>query len=152
MKLQNTREQYNKGDQVYLIVKRKPARVLEVLRAACRLEIEGETRPRVVRFQLIEPAPAPLPRPPSKPAPLRAVVDAAPARRQQTDDIDEWLQLGHGLLQPIEEVLRGLQEEDAALEDEAKALAAHREALRLEIKRQQKRAAKIRAALDEEQE
>lgn len=47
-------------------VKRTPARVLEVVRAAARLQIEGEAKPRMVRFSEIEvrePKPKPKPKP-----------------------------------------------------------------------------------------
>jgi len=85
------REDLNPGDEVFVIVrygrdgsqvKRKKARVVDVLRAAVVLDkIEGEAGPRTVRFNEIEPLDSPPPpvvttRRKPEPAPEEPFVDS----------------------------------------------------------------------------
>lgn len=84
--LQDRRERISRGDTVYVLVnpgggapmKRKPARVISVMRAGAEVMVEGESKARTVRLNALE---IPTPLPPARPEPGSAYPEArAPGR------------------------------------------------------------------------
>lgn len=133
MKAQQIRERLEKGMRVDVvirpapnIIKRKPAVVVEVVRSAARVRVDGETEPRTVRFSDLEiPAPPPasrlrpastaLEQLPSKTAPAPAATSAPIAPRSS---VDTWLEMGAELEADIETELSEFRQQKAALESE----------------------------------
>lgn len=162
---QEKRERFNKGDTVHVLVspapnlptKRRPAKVIEVMRAACKVQVEGENKPRTIRFSALQPAPPAPPAPKPKPAPLRAVQSAEPSPLSRpaqpqvpASDLDSWLAMGAELVAPMRAELAQLADEDEALEEEAKAIASERAAIQLQAKRLRTAIARVEDALGED--
>jgi hypothetical protein len=147
-KIQQMREAISKGDPITVVEVsqgrdiRKRARVIDVVRAAATVQVEGEQHPRRVRFQSLElvtqpekslhrPAPdrhpppiverlrvsAPDPAPPRidpQPPQLAPVPPASPTETP----LDAWLAMGEELQTEMQRELDTLVETRKALEDE----------------------------------
>lgn len=163
------REDLEKGGECYVIVyldanrsikKKKRAKVIDVLRKGAVLDIEGEQKPRTVRFSELEQIPPPTPTPPP-PAPpkkkpkketprhLRAVPEApepAPSVREERvsekspPSLDEWAQQGLALQKQL---IRQSHE----LENQMKALLAEADDLELQAIRKREEAESQKRAL-----
>ncbi len=89
MSNQTRRERISRGDTVYVLVnpggnapmKRKPAKVLTVMRAGAEVMVEGEHKPRTIRLAALELPTPPPPPPPARPEPGPGYSEAlAPGR------------------------------------------------------------------------
>lgn len=128
-KHQQIRDQLEKGSHVNVllrvsdgVVKRKPAVVVDVKRAAATVRFEHEVKPRTVRFNELELAT------PSAPAtPVRLVSKAEPrpappsARREPTA-LEAWLEMGAEIEEELEQRTAELRSSKAALEAEQAAI------------------------------
>lgn len=144
------REDLCKGDAVFVIsrvdkegsvVKRKKARVKDVLRKAAVLDVEGETECRTVRFSELElvreEKPALPPKKPSAPAPVvppvpsakkerlhvvpstppSPIVASAPATGAPT--LDDWMSQGTRIQEQLIQEAHAIENRAAAIEAEA---------------------------------
>ncbi len=181
-KTQEKREQLYRGQQVCVLVniapnvptKRRKARVIEVLRAAAKLQVEGEEKPRLVPFKDIETdadvaaqRPVHVPIRPANPVvelvtrdrrPMETpkLVSQAPVAstavqrlREERTEVDAWLAMGRELLKPMEERVALLRQEDAALAEEAAAIGEQRKSLAAEIEVISRRIDQVKDAVGE---
>lgn len=141
------------------VVKRKPARVLDVLRAAALLEFEGGIKRKVV-FSEIE-FPDDVPEPPRKPPerkalqlpvheqrPREPVTRAEVATPERLAQVRDALHDFQALLDMSGDVLESMQVEAAQLLQTSKALHAERDAVDAELDRVQREHADIQSKLD----
>jgi hypothetical protein len=156
-----------RGMKVFLLVrgvddhappKRRPAKIIEVMRGAARIAIEGE-KERVVKLSFLEidmeaynaramrrvagtDGVPEIPQhreqhrePPRPPTPIHvpglnpAIPSNSHLKNKVEDDLETWLNMGRELLAPIkgrcaqiEESLRCLADEKAAIDDEMRSL------------------------------
>lgn len=160
-------EDLKKGDEVHVIVKidpegnlvkRKPARVVDVLRKAAVLAVEGEKDQRTVRFSELELKPPTEPPPPppkakSKPKPRRHLRSVAPKSPRSPKEepvkevapptsIDQWAQQGKALQDQ-------LIAQSHEIENQMRALIAEAEDLEMEALRKRDEAKQQEEALAE---
>lgn len=143
--LQEQRESYEEGDEVYLVTtmgegltKRKKATVVDTVRGAIRIQVIGEKTPRLVRFKDVEhvtektpkKAPPVVQRPLTLVPPVELATTAAPTEevapeppsQSKKSPIEIWFEMGEQLLEEQQTELAVLDSEEQAIRAEEKDL------------------------------
>ncbi len=151
---QEKRESFEVGETVEVISRygngqlesRRRAKVIERLRAACRVRFQ-DGRETTVGFkdlrhveQQTVPGPRPAPAPPVVEVRRPAMAPAPPPTEVATDaDLDAWLQMGRGMVGAVEQRIADLAGENRAIDDELEAVETSRAALDAEAAALRKR-------------